>query len=519
MTSSRELAPAAPDMKLFWTCFIALIATAFGFIIRAFSIGDWGREFGLSAMQQGEIFGVGLWPFAISIVMFSLIIDRIGYKTALAFAFVCHMLSGVLTCLATGYWSLWVATFIFALGCGTVEAVVNPVVATMFNKDKAKWLNILHAGWPGGLVLAGTIAMLLGDVSWRVKVGLIFIPAVAYGVMMIPRKFPVNERVGAGVSYMDMLKETGALGILIASYLVFSEIGRVFGLPSGLVYGLIAVTAIGYGIFVKALGRPLFIILLLVMIPLATTELGTDSWVTALMTPELGKHAGWLLVYTSTIMTVLRFSAGPIVHKLSPVGLLALCACLAALGLYSLSKATGVGIILAATLYSLGKTFFWPTTLGLVAERFPRGGALTLNTMAGVGMLGVGVVGSVFLGALQDHSIDQGLHAYDQKNGTAIYATYMTEEKTSIFGEYMAMDQSKLAGAPAGDKAAIDAATSASKKEAMSTTAMLPLLMLAAYLGMLIWFKSQGGYKPVDLGAEAKVSPTAKAPPVYSEAG
>jgi hypothetical protein len=122
----------------------------------------------------------------------------------------------------------------------------------------------------------------------------------------------------------------------------------------------------------------------------------------------------------------------------------------------------------------------------------------------------VGVVGSVFLGALQDHSIDKGLHAYDQKNGTAIYATYMTQEKTSIFGEYMAMDTSKLATAPEADKAAIDAATTISKKEAMSTTAVLPLLMLAVYLGILIWFKSQGGYKPVQLGSEADDSPIEK---------
>lgn len=512
MTSTRESAASAPDMKLFWTCFIALIATAFGFIIRAFSIGDWGKEFGLTATQQGEIFGVGLWPFAISIVLFSLIIDRIGYKTALGFAFVCHVLSSVLTYMASGYWSLWVATFIFALGCGTVEAVINPVVATMFNKDKSKWLNILHAGWPGGLVLAGTIAMLMSGVDWRVKVGLIFIPTIAYGVMMLPRKFPVNERVAAGVPYMDMLKEIGALGILIVSYLVFSEIGRVFSIPTGITLALVAIATIGYGFYVKSLGRPLFIILLLVMIPLATTELGTDSWVTALMTPELGKHAGWLLVYTSAIMTLLRFFAGPIIHKLSPIGLLAVCALLAAVGLFSLSKAAGVGIILAATLYGLGKTFFWPTTLGLVAERFPRGGALTLNTMGGVGMLGVGVVGSVFLGALQDHSIDKGLHAYDKANGTAIYSTYMTQEKTSIFGKYMALDQAKLATAPEADKAAIDAATATSKKDAMATTAVLPLIMLAAYLGMIVYFKGQGGYKPVDLANETKTAPGVKSP-------
>lgn len=53
--------------------------------------------------------------------------------------------------------------------------------------------------------------------------------------------------------------------------------------------------------------------------------------------------------------------------------------------------------ICAATIYALGKTFFWPTMLGVAAERFPKGGALTLNAIGGMGMLSVGVIGAVFL--------------------------------------------------------------------------------------------------------------------------
>src|SRR5690606_2124482 len=124
----------------------------------------------------------GFWPFAVSIVLFSLIIDKIGYGTAMAFAFVCHTLSVVLTIFATGYDMLWYGTFIAALGNGTVEAVINPVVATLFNKEKTKWLNILHAGWPGGMVVGGIIAVGLGIVgidSWQVKVGLVLLPTLA----------------------------------------------------------------------------------------------------------------------------------------------------------------------------------------------------------------------------------------------------------------------------------------------------------------------------------------------------
>jgi MFS family permease len=157
MSGEQTAGIEAHQKRLFWGCFIALIATAFGFVVRSMVINDWGTEFGLTETQKGEIFGVGLWPFAISIILFSLVIDRIGYGKTMAFAFVCHVVSAILTIFATGYWMLYIATFIVALGNGAVEAVINPVVATMFRNEKTKWLNILHAGWPGGMVIGGRL--------------------------------------------------------------------------------------------------------------------------------------------------------------------------------------------------------------------------------------------------------------------------------------------------------------------------------------------------------------------------
>ncbi len=513
MTTVRDSSPAGQsaysegDKKLFWCCFIALVATSFGFIVRAFSIGAWGNEFGLTATQQGEIFGVGLWPFAISIVLFSLIIDKIGYKNAMWFALISHIASGVITIFATGYWSLYIGTFIVALGNGTVEAVINPVVATMFHKEKSKWLNILHAGWPAGLVIGGLLAITID--SWQMKVALIFIPTVIYGIMMIPLRFPVNERVAAGVPFKDMLGEAGAIGALLVVSLITLEIGRVFGFPTFLNIAIIAAATIAYGAYVKSLGRPLFIILLLIMIPLATTELGTDSWITPLMEKpmeKIGLHAGWIIIYTSAIMMILRFFAGPILHRFSPLGLLAMSSAVAAVGLFFLSTSAGIMILVAATIYAFGKAFFWPTILGVTAEQFPRGGALTLNTIGGVGMLGVGIVGSVFLGAIQDKSVQKGLSAYDAREGTELSQTYLTEEKMSVFGAYKALGSAELAEAPPEHAEAIAVASQEGKQNALSTVAMFPVIMLFSFLGLILYFRSRGGYKAVNLAAEGSAA-------------
>lgn len=506
LPTNSQLSEGPPDMKLFYACFVALVTTSFGFILRAVILPQWGQEFNLSQTQLGEIAGVGLWPFAISIVLFSLVIDKIGYKTALYFAFFCHVTSAILTIFANGYWMLYVGTFIVAIGNGTVEAVVNPVVATMFRKEKTKWLNILHAAWPGGLVLGGIIAILMGaDTRWEYKIALILLPTIAYGVMIIARRFPLNERVQAGVSYREMLQEVGAIGALIITSLIVFQLGAVFGWPTLANIILIAIITLLFGWYTRSFGQPLFIVLLLIMIPLATTELGTDSWITDLMTPvmsDLGFHPGWVLVYTSAIMFVLRFFAGPIIHKVSPLGLLSICSLIAGVGLYLLSMSAGVGILVAATVYGLGKTFFWPTMLGVVAERFPKGGALTLNITGGLGMIAAGVIGAGILGFIQDKSIDANILAYDKANNTAIHEVYVTETKESLFGTYQALDQAKLSAASPQEVATVNTIRDGAKKEALRKIVIFPIIMLVSYLLLMAWFRWKGGYKVVLLNKE-----------------
>ncbi len=237
--------------------------------------------------------------------------------------------------------------------------------------------------------------------------------------------------------------------------------------------------------------------LMLIMMPLATTEIGTDGWITSLMEPEMkamGHHAGWVLVYTSFIMMVLRFFAGPIVHKLSPLGLLAMSAAIAACGLFYLSTATGLAILFAATLYGFGKTFFWPTMLGVVSEQCPRGGALTLNAIGGVGMLAVGVLGFPFIGLLQVGNVSKQL---EQKE-PAIYKQ-ITENKTSILWDYRAVVPAKLAELPATEQEEITNIEEGAKKGALAYMAIFPCIMLACYLILIAYFRSKGGYEAEEL--------------------
>ena len=482
---------------LFWTCFIALVTTSFGFIIRTQVIGDWGVEFGLSETEKGTLLGVGLWPFALSIILISLIIDQVGYNRALWFAFGCHIVSAIVTIFASNYTVLYWGTFILALGNGAVEAVINPVVATVYSKNKTKWLNILHAGWPGGMVGGGLlILILIPELHWKWKVGLVLIPAAIYGFMMLRAKFPVHERVQAGVPYKEMLQEAGVVGAGIVILIAVFAVGPTWSLALKLVVAGVFIVA--YGLYVRTIGQPLFIFLLLIMLPLATTELGTDSWITELVNPvmaKIGISGGWVLVYTAFLMMVLRFFAGPIVHRLQPLGLLATCSAIAILGLVLLSRTAGIMIFVAATIYALGKTFFWPTMLGLVAERFPKGGALTINAIGGMGMLSVGVIGAAFLGYIQDNKIDKVLLEKDPN----LHAQVVMVEKVSVFGKYHSVDEKAVNALGAEDKSIVTSVIAFAKKNALMTVAIFPAIMLVCYLILIFYFRSKGGYKAIEL--------------------
>jgi MFS family permease len=524
--------------RLFWGCFVALITTAFAFISRMFLIGVWAEEFGLDPAEAGRLAGIGIWPFAVSIIVFSLFIDRIGYKTAMVFSFLGFMIWSIMGVSAffvsaggdgnteLGFQLLYWGSLILGLSNGTVEAYINPIVSTMFHKEKTKWLNILHAGWPGGLVIAGllTIGLERGfgqfDTPWWIRVGIIALPAVAFFLMLIPLKFPMQERVASGVSYREMLAEFGILGASVVGVLITLQLMDFYSnggtdplsaTQTSAFIGIGVAIVAAFGIYTRALGSLLLFVLALIMMPLATTEIGTDGWITQIMEGAIGDyHPGWVLVYTSLIMLVLRFYAGSIVHRISPLGLLAVSCVLAIAGLYLLSSAAGlVAIIGAATLYGIGKTFFWPTMLGITAEQTPKGGALTLNALGGIGMLAVGTLGFPYIGTLQAGKEIEAIVANEQivsevpslvKDGTL---TVLEEKTIYKIIHYETISEAKLSATledlPQSKKEVVEKEIStvraASSQGALANMCVFPATMLVGYILLGLYFKARGGYQ------------------------
>jgi hypothetical protein len=199
-------------------------------------------------------------------------------------------------------------------------------------------------------------------------------------------------------------------------------------------------------------------------------------------------------------MMVLRFNAGPVIKFFGPLGLLASCSALAIVGLYLLSFAQAVFFIfISATVYGIAKSYFWPTMLGVVAEQTPKGGALTLNAIAGIGMLSVGILGGPFIGLLQESSVTAGI----KEEFPEIYEA-VTVENEYVLGTYTALDNTAVYKLSEESQANVTTIKERETQGALAKMTMFPAFMLICYIGLIVYFKSKGGYKPKVLEGAAQ---------------
>ena len=539
--------------RLLWAGFMAILAAGVGFSIRAGILGQWAEQYGFTQTELGAITGGGLTGFGIIILLSSLIADRIGFGPLMFAAFVMHLVSAALT-LATGaayeaggkplaFQCLFWGMFLFAIGNGIAEAVVNPLVATLFPNKKAHYLNILHAGWPGGLILGGLASYFMAGgagakpVPWQFQISLFLAPVVLYGLMMLGQRFPKSEASSSGVSYRDMLGELGLVGAAVICGLLALFFKSDLGLSPLVAGGIAAALLAAFGAATGfRFGHLLLASLLFIQGLVGYVELGTDSWISKITGTIMNSPANGLLlfVYTSGLMFILRFFAGPIVERISPLGLLAVSALFGAAGLTMLGYAEGALMcVVAATVYGIGKTFLWPTMLAVVSEQFPKGGAITIGAAGGVGMLAAGLLGGPGIGFLQDQNASAKL----RESNVAVYDRYKApKENEFLWMKTVGLDGSKVGVLEDGGKEAQRAlelmekdnakpeAVTAQKKlvdwwtssagpsaaedkplveqaglfggrQALKLTAFVPATMFVCYALLLAWFATQGGYK------------------------
>lgn len=510
--------------RLLWAGFMAILAAGVGFGVRGGILANWGSEFGFSGAELGAIGGAGFIGFCFGIIIGGVVVDKLGYGKLVFAAILFHILSAVVTLAATegqdkalAYNFLYWGTFIFAVANGTLEAVANPLVSTLFPTKRTHYLNILHASWPAGMVLGGVIGWTLGSgenaVHWKIQLGLFLVPVIVYAVMFLGQKFPKSEASEKGLSIGEMFKEVGILGGLVVCFLLSLFFSGPLGLPPVAAYGLAFVLLLAVGFITKfSIGSLLLFILFVTHALVGAVELGTDGWIQNItgniLTAEQGKI---LFVFTSMVMFGLRFCADFIENKLglSPIGILLVCSLLAVAGLFLVSNITGFAMALVAlTVYALGKTFFWPTMLAVVGDRFPKSGAVAMSIMGGIGMLSAGLLGSAGLGFAKDTFSTTELKTQDAalyeeykavgEDGIEVSSSFLGFDSPALDGKKFGAIQEKLAAGEALTPAeeTVRAASIVGDRRTLRADAFIPATMAVIYLLLFIYFKSIGGYKP-----------------------
>lgn len=416
--------------KLFVASCLALLVTSLSFGIRAGILNRLGVEFHLDNAQLGTIAATAFWGFPLAVVIGGMIVDVIGMKRLLVMAFIFHIFGIVLTIFANGFWSLFLSTLLIGIANGTVEAACNPLIAALYPNDKTTKLNHFHLWFPGGIFI-GTLLVFFLDkagVSWQVEVSLMLIPALIYGYLFSRLSFPVTERVAAGVSTGDMY---------------------------------------------KSLLNPLFIFMIICMFGTAVTELFTGQWIDVLLR-NVTDNALLILTVTTGVMVVGRGFAEPMVHKLSPQGVLVISAFLSAIGIYLLGHSTGNMIFFGALVFGMGVCYFWPTMLGFVAENLPRTGAVGMNLMGGAGMFAVSVY-MMFMTGFYDNKVLAKL-----PEGASLDTYRSAESGTEMATAYAS-------------------ARSAAGPEILNATLIIPIVLTVAFAGLFIYMR--GRSKPTLMSA------------------
>jgi MFS family permease len=339
--------------RLFLISCLALATGGLVFSLFANIMGPLATQFNMEAVTIG--LAAGNWGLGMACAVFlgSAALDTLGMGRTLGLACLLQI-AGVIITVATPHLqgiaapllTLSIGQLVLGVGHGLIEATINPLAATVYSEDKTHRLNVLHAWWPGGLVIGGLLGYVMKTrlhVGWQVQYGIIIVPAAIYGLMLLGQPFPPTERKAAGVPTGEMWRQ--AL-------------------------------------------RPLYIVLWGCMLLTAALELGPGRWVDAMLSSTVGMKGILLLSYISALMFVMRHFAGPLAHKLSPVGLMWVSSLVAGIGLFALSWATNpVMALLASTIWGVGVCYMWPTMLGITSERFPKGGAMLMGLTGTAGML------------------------------------------------------------------------------------------------------------------------------------
>jgi len=351
-----------PRGAIFGVCCLGMITLSFITSAPAVCLTSIRDDLGLSLAQRGVFLGAPFWGLVTAILLAGPIADRYGFRALLVLG--AALQAGGLAAIswAPGYPVALIGAVLAGLGTGVMDALMTPIVCTVYPERRTQMSNLLHAFYAIGLILSVLLVTLLLQlvVPWRIVFRILAGVVIPYGVLVLILPLPGQSHAGPQRQPVRRLLGRGSFWLLMAA------------------------------IFLGG-----------------AAEMGASGWLPNFIeeaTKASRALSGLGLAAFGATMAVGRLAASFLAHRLGPRRLLLAGGLLCAIGLGLAALPVGAGLsIFWLAVAGLGVAGFWPTILGCAGDRFPRAGASMFSLLSAMGAAGC-TIGPLAVGVIAEKS-------------------------------------------------------------------------------------------------------------------
>ena len=218
---SRHAAPSSPPAPrarsrrrwvIIWLAFLGLSINYLDRSSLSVALPFMGKDFELSATQQGLIFAAFFWAYDFCQLAAGWYVDKVGPRKSFSLAALWWSIFTIVTALSQNFWSLFAARFLLGVGESPAPSSAAKVVATWFPvRERAFATSIWDSGSRVGAVIAlPIVTLIVAFTSWHAVFIIIGLAGVIWAAVWWKTYRNPEEHPGANAEERAYIQEGGA---------------------------------------------------------------------------------------------------------------------------------------------------------------------------------------------------------------------------------------------------------------------------------------------------------------------
>ena len=208
-------APRTMTRKRWMIIWLAFIGLSINYLDRSslsVALPFMGKDFELSATQQGLIFAAFFWAYDFCQLAAGWYVDKVGPRRSFSLAALWWSIFTMVTAAATNFWSLFAARFLLGVGESPAPSTAAKVVATWFPvRERAFATSIWDSGSRVGAVIAlPIVTLIVAFTSWHAVFIIIGIAGIIWAAVWWKVYRSPEEHPTADAAEIAYIQEGGA---------------------------------------------------------------------------------------------------------------------------------------------------------------------------------------------------------------------------------------------------------------------------------------------------------------------